>query len=161
MNQTVPILPGVKGYYILMLNVDEPIPISRGRWRWIIEPGIYYYVGSAYGLGGLYYRVKRHYRKIKKIRWHIDSLTTSRYVEIIYIILLIPIKRDVSTDLESYISNKLIRKYSPIKGFGCSDKRNDYSHLFYCKAGPDKCIQDLETLITSDEYLRGYIVVIS
>ena len=41
-----------------------------------LPPSIYFYVGSARGAGGLYSRVKRHWRndKDKAKRWHIDYL---------------------------------------------------------------------------------------
>lgn len=37
-----------------------------------LQPGVYAYVGSAFGPGGLQARVGRHLKLVKRPRWHID-----------------------------------------------------------------------------------------
>ena len=64
-----------KGTYVLFLCFDESIETevgSLGRLRF--DAGDYCYVGSA--MGGLDQRVSRHLSHEKRIRWHIDHMTT-------------------------------------------------------------------------------------
>ncbi len=92
-----------------------------------IPKGTLAYVGSAYGPGGLLARVSRHLRKGKRLRWHIDYLTESGIVEIEEI-LAIPSawERDLVRVLMEF-GNPII------PGFGCSDHKDDKSHLFSLK----------------------------
>ena len=60
-------IPNHRGIYLLMINVLEDVKIylKSGK-EWIIPRGIYYYVGSAKGPGGLRARINRHLRGEKK-----------------------------------------------------------------------------------------------
>lgn len=65
-----------KGAYILLIRLDRSVPVGAGRqMAGNLSPGIYLYAGSAYGSGGLAARLRRHFRREKKIHWHIDRLT--------------------------------------------------------------------------------------
>lgn len=62
-----------KGTYILILFMDRETSITIGSLgEQIVPRGYYLYIGSA--LGGLVPRLRRHLRREKKIRWHIDYL---------------------------------------------------------------------------------------
>ena len=63
------------GTYVLILNLRRPIAIHIGRLGCFQFPaGLYVYVGSARGPGGLAARLARHLRSPKPLRWHIDYL---------------------------------------------------------------------------------------
>lgn len=67
----------MKGSYILILRLDQPLtalPIGR-LGRFDFAPGVYLYVGSAFGAGGLAARLAYHQRRHKaRPHWHIDYL---------------------------------------------------------------------------------------
>ncbi|MCS6880158.1 MAG: GIY-YIG nuclease family protein [Oscillochloridaceae bacterium] len=67
----------MKGTYILVLQLDRPAPGLRIGKLGVFDfaPGLYLYVGSAFGAGGLAGRLA-HHRRIEKPRphWHIDYL---------------------------------------------------------------------------------------
>jgi len=68
-------LPSSKGTYILLMEAYDEKLITVGKIGEIsIMPGIYLYVGSAFGAGGLKSRVGRHFKCEKKLKWHIDYL---------------------------------------------------------------------------------------
>ncbi len=85
--------------------------------------GYYVYVGSA--LGGLRQRLKRHLKREKKKRWHIDYLLEHAKVESIFVWLS-------KKGIEDKIACKLMKKFDYINGFGSSDSKCK-SHLFYSK----------------------------
>ena len=68
-------IPDEKGSYILFFKTEEKKFITIGKLGKItIKPGIYVYIGSAFGPGGLRARIGRHLKKSKKVRWHIDYI---------------------------------------------------------------------------------------
>ncbi len=73
-----------KGTYILVLALDEACTVEVGALGALcFVPGIYAYVGSALGPGGLPARLARHRRTHKTLHWHIDYLRAhARLVEI-------------------------------------------------------------------------------
>lgn len=120
-----------KGYYILLIHINRDLDIkvgSLGLTRF--KRGFYLYIGSALGRGGLYARIKRYLKRIKKPHWHIDYLLMNENVSIRAIWYLE--QRESSMDLESLISRNLNKVLEFIRGFGCSDKPGDLSHLYYC-----------------------------
>lgn len=65
----------VPGTYLLLLTLPAPAELQIGRNRTIsFEAGLYCYVGSALGPGGLAARLKRHAAGSKRQHWHIDYL---------------------------------------------------------------------------------------
>lgn len=69
-------LPNEPGTYCVWLRLDAPLRVTVGRLgEQTLSPGLYGYVGSALGPGGLQARVGRHLRADKPRRWHIDWLT--------------------------------------------------------------------------------------
>jgi Uri superfamily endonuclease len=68
-------LPRVSGTYLLQIYLERLLTLSIGRLGMFTFPsGWYLYVGSARGPGGLKGRLGRHYRRHKRIHWHIDYL---------------------------------------------------------------------------------------
>ena len=61
-------------YYLLSLIITKNIQVNTGTKTLNITPGKYIYVGRA--KKNLISRLKRHLKKQKKIRWHIDYLTS-------------------------------------------------------------------------------------
>jgi len=110
--------------YLLFIKLDRDISISVGSLGEILfKKGVYVYVGS--GGRNIYKRVERHFKREKKLRWHIDYLT-ARYQ---------PYKAWIihGEDLdEERLASILIERYPYIKGFGATDSRHP-SHLFYLK----------------------------
>ena len=140
--------PSTPGYYLLILKVrKETIIHTRGKRTFSLKPGIYFYIGSARGPGGLRARLYRHFKNNKnKLFWHIDFLTTHKNTDIIGYIA-ITLHKD--KDLENILSNIMKNYLKTIPGFGCSDKREDESHLFYCGETIVKCLSTIFTVLSS------------
>lgn len=66
-------LAAEKGAYALVVQLENPVDFNGSS----LKPGLYVYLGSARGPGGLGARLKRHFRAEKKMHWHIDRLTTA------------------------------------------------------------------------------------
>ena len=65
-----------------MLTVGRDLRIRVGSLGVIeFKKGYYIYVGS--GQTNLEKRIQRHKKKIKKVKWHIDYLTTNSDVKVI------------------------------------------------------------------------------
>jgi Uri superfamily endonuclease len=78
-----------------------------------LKKGYYVYVGS-----GLF-RIERHYRKKKKLKWHIDYLLKKARI----------VGFALSRKKECKVAS-LFSRFQYIKNFGCSDCKCS-SHLFY------------------------------
>ena len=66
------------GTYILVLKSTGTLSVEVGKLGVIsLQAGFYYYVGSAFGPGGMRARLRRHCRVSKPVRWHIDYLSTA------------------------------------------------------------------------------------
>ncbi len=89
-----------------------------------VPSGILAYVGSAYGPGGLLARVSRHFRRGKCLRWHIDYLTESGIVEVEMALALPYVRERELIEVLTGFGDPIV------PGFGCSDSREDPTHLF-------------------------------
>jgi Uri superfamily endonuclease len=115
----------MRGSYLLLLRLDQKVSIKH----WILEAGIYVYVGSA--MGDLSARVARHLRKNKRKHWHIDYLL--EHAKVLSVVMLPSERR-----LEEEISSALSKKFDGPEGFGSSDlkvktnlyKLNDLNEFF-------------------------------
>jgi len=110
-----------RGIYLLLIfkSVGEEIRIGAlGNIKF--DAGYYVYVGSAQR--NLRRRIERHFRKEKKIKWHIDYLLS--HAKILDFIAI-----DYPKSYEEKIAIKLGERYSYIPNFGSSDTRAK-SHLF-------------------------------
>ena len=104
----------------------------------VLEPGIYVYIGSARGGGGLRARILRHISRSKRIHWHIDYVTMSKGYE-----PLLAVYTKTEDDVEEEIARNLI-SYNAFsiacQRFGSTDK-NSPSHLLKCIDEFNKCIE--------------------
>lgn len=68
-------LPPEPGTYLVALVSSVPLSLEIGRRGTLRAPaGVYLYVGSALGPGGLQGRLGRHLRGSDARRWHVDHL---------------------------------------------------------------------------------------
>ncbi len=118
----------MKGSYVLLIRVENPVEIKVGKLGRIkFRQGYYAYVGSA--MNSIEARVARHLRKNnKKLFWHIDYLLANEYAEIVSVLI-----RESEQKEECKIAQKLAEKFEAVPRFGCSDCRCG-SHLFYLGA---------------------------
>lgn len=113
-----------KGAYILVLELRKDISLNiKALGKVQLAKGMYAYVGSAWGPGGLKARICRHIKKRKKLFWHIDYLTQLDVVEPLVAILFLEQK------IESKLAELLSQYFSGIPRFGSTDTK-DFSHLF-------------------------------
>ena len=124
-------LPKKGGGYAIILYVEKTIWINLFKKPIRIEPGFYVYVGSACGPGGLRARILRHLRRSKKVRWHIDKITSNVSARIVRVIYSDKVQGNL---FERRVSSCLFSKgLDYIERFGSSDDRENVSHLFYSK----------------------------
>ena len=124
-----------KGTYVLRIKVKKDLLLNVGALgKRRFEKGVYLYVGSA--MNSLEKRVKRHIKKEKKKRWHIDYLTTAEGVEIegAYVFR--------EKRIEEKLSEALSGICKSVDGFGASDMKNVKSNLYLSNEDAKKVIQD-------------------
>jgi Uri superfamily endonuclease len=113
-----------RGVYVLVIEARGAAVVGRlGRQRF---DGLYLYVGSALGPGGLK-RIERHRAvamgRNKTRRWHIDYLLALGSLRGVFVI-------ETSQKLECTVAQRLSRIAQPVvKGFGSSDCQC-CTHLF-------------------------------
>ena len=118
-------LPDTKGIYLLELELPASRYIEAGkRGSILFKKGIYIYVGSAYGPGGLRGRLGHHLRPAPKPHWHIDYLKQHAPVKKITVF-------EVHKEYEHEMALKLSKEFDvPLPGFGSSGCGCP-AHLFY------------------------------
>jgi len=118
-----------KGAYQLHLRLDKSVRIKVGKLGTFLFPaGKYVYTGSA--LNGLENRLRRHFSKRKKLRWHIDYLLQHAQIEGVSVF-------ETDERVECEINRKVLGRHGArviVKGFGSSDCRCP-SHLVYLGDG--------------------------
>jgi Uri superfamily endonuclease len=143
--QGVPCDPGT---YALLLRPtqDLAVPIGRlGTCR--LSPGLYVYVGSALGAGGVAARAAHHLRDKHRLHWHIDTLTQQCAVETIC--WVIGLER-----LECFWVQSLLRLPGasvPLAGLGSSDcRRGCPAHLVELARGlgPVEVARAVDSIVT-------------
>ena len=129
----------------MRLKHQRHVQIGRlGCFRF--STGVYVYIGSAWGPGGLTTRLGRHLRSQKNCRWHIDYLR--RYAPIIRIWFGRSRPRD--EHLWADIIGSMNSAEIPARKFGSSDCRCP-SHLFRLPGPPsirgfNRVLTDLRSL---------------
>ncbi len=126
--------PRTRGSYVLVIKLGEKLNVTQGVRRVTLDPGLYVYVGSAGGPGGIGARVRRHLllskgEKEGPQRWHIDQVLTSKWAKILDVCWA---KGCWGAGAEHDIVECLIKtgRFQPIsKGFGSSDDPQSPSHL--------------------------------
>ncbi len=103
--------------YILIMFCEKEFRTVVGSLGEIdFKKGWYYYVGSA--RSGVH-RIRRHFTGKKRIRWHIDYISSKMHV----------LGAVMVGEGECNVARKF-ENFERVKGFGCSDCRCE-SHLFY------------------------------
>jgi len=73
------------GTYALLLRADAERTVEIGALgEMTIRPGVYVYVGSAFGPGGVRARVRRHARADGARHWHVDYLRSGTTLEAVW-----------------------------------------------------------------------------
>ena len=113
------------GSYALLLNLDQPHRFEIGSLGTVqLQTGLYIYLGSAWGPGGLRSRVLRHLRGRGALRWHIDYLR--RVAQVLGVYTLPGLAKTPKIRLECLWSQALAihpGAFLPVSGFGASDCR--------------------------------------
>ena len=112
------------GAYVIFMELAETLELrATSLGSAILAPGRYAYCGSAYGPGGLRARLRRHLRREKALRWHIDHLTAAGRI---FALGLAP------GGQECALFEDLSRRPDvevPLAGFGSSDCASCPAHL--------------------------------
>ncbi len=119
----------IKGVYVLIIGLGEDCVTGVGSLgELFFGEGIYLYVGSGRGPGGLLRRLSRHVsREGKRVFWHVDYLLTGCRSEVVKVVACVG-----GGVRESDLVNKLISAGvgTPyVRGFGSSDDREAETHL--------------------------------
>ncbi|MET1128535.1 MAG: DUF123 domain-containing protein [Thermoproteota archaeon] len=123
--------PNSPGVYAIVFGLKSRLSVAIAGRQMELNPGVYLYVGSALGPGGLRSRISRHIEgRVRKPHWHIDRLTTSSEYE-----PLASVWCTTTMRLEPYLALMFnsSRLFEPVGVFGSSDDRFKTSHLFLCK----------------------------
>ncbi|MEM4652589.1 MAG: GIY-YIG nuclease family protein [Candidatus Nezhaarchaeales archaeon] len=115
-----------KGVYTVIIHVVKEEKMCIGSLGVIdIVKGFYAYTGSGLGRGTLSLRgrVLRHLTRRKKLKWHIDYLTSSKSSIIVGVVA-----SQVDKKFECMIASAINSLTKYVKGFGCSDCKCS-SHL--------------------------------
>jgi Uri superfamily endonuclease len=113
-------IPAAPGTYALVMPAEAEFEIRAGRLAAVTAPaGIYVYVGSAHGPGGLAARVRRHMTRDKVHHWHIDALTEALRVSLVFYAIG-PAREECA-----WVSRLIMQPgaSTPIGGFGSGDCR--------------------------------------
>ena len=123
----------MRGSYFLVIKVERDMIVRTKRKEFPLKAGYYVYVGSA--MNSLEKRVERHFKKDKKLHWHIDFLLKESELLRAY---LIP----SDAKIEEELSMEVFKFGKPVEGFGASDLGIG-SNLYYFKDEPDKILTDI------------------
>ncbi len=125
----------VKGSYAMIIQLKEDIAVNIRRKSVELKKGYYLYVGSA--LNGIVARLRRHFKRGKKIHWHVDNLTEKGEVLEAYYV----VRED---RLECEIARRI--RLERISGFGDSDCRCG-GHLFY-SADKNQMVVEIKSVMS-------------
>ena len=120
-------IPTSKGTYLLFLSNTKSQKINIGKQGdFLFLSGLFVYVGSAFGSGGLRGRISHHLRINRKCHWHIDYLLQKMPVgQIIY-----PENPSRLEHEWAMLLERIPELNIPMKRFGASDCQCA-SHLFH------------------------------
>ncbi|MBP8974534.1 MAG: GIY-YIG nuclease family protein [Anaerolineae bacterium] len=125
------LLPALPGTYALVLRLDRSVVLVAGRLApATLRPGLFVYVGSARGPGGLRGRVSRHLRANKRAHWHIDALTALAPVTRVWMVESAERRECLWAGALRALPDVTV----PIAGFGASDCTCD-AHLLALSPG--------------------------
>ncbi|WP_297515233.1 DUF123 domain-containing protein [Thermococcus sp.] len=121
----------MKGSYFLVIRLEEGRSIRTKGKAFELKPGYYVYVGSA--MNSLEKRVARHFRREKRLHWHIDYLLKEAKLLRAY---LIPSE----VKLEEKLSREVSRFGEPVLGFGAGDVKVS-TNLYRFENEPDEALR--------------------
>lgn len=120
------------GTYALLLCADDETAIEVGALGAMrVRPGVYVYVGSAFGPGGLRARVRRHIRGDGALHWHVDYLRAVTTLDAVWYTHDTQRRECTWAQILRSLPNATV----PLDGFGASDC-NCSAHLIRCAEGP-------------------------
>ena len=126
------LLPTAPGAYILFVKLGQRLILRGTSLRSAgLVPGHYAYCGSAYGPGGLGGRLRRHLRRDKALRWHVDHLTAAGRISAL---ALAPGGRECAL-VDGLVGRPGVTV--PLAGFGSSDCAHCPAHLLRIEASID------------------------
>ncbi|ASJ04946.1 GIY-YIG nuclease family protein [Thermococcus barossii] len=117
----------MRGTYFLVIYLPKESEITTKGRRFRLRGGYYVYVGSA--MNSLEKRIARHFRRDKKLHWHIDFLLKEGELLRAY---MIPSEER----LEERLSVEVSKYGEPVKGFGAGDVRVE-TNLYRFDEEPD------------------------
>ena len=118
------VVPDAPGTYMLLLDLPDRCELEIGRKLALeLSPGLYCYVGSALGPGGLAARLGRHAVAGGRRHWHVDHLLP--HVRVAGA-LLIESRRRLECVWASWVAR---RASACVAGFGASDCRCSGHHF--------------------------------
>lgn len=117
---------------MLAVSVEDRIEVEIGARKVGLAGGIYAYVGSARGPGGLRARISRHLRKRKKERWHVDRILSSPRAEVAAVVYA-----ETDEMVECLVVERLLEAgfAAPARGLGSSDCRKCPAHFLKAPLG--------------------------
>ena len=120
------------GTYCLLFHARQAASVQVGRLgRLDIECGYYFYIGSAFGPGGVRARVRHHAAISHRPHWHLDYIRPALHLQTVWYSI-------DSTRYEHRWADNLRHTLSltiPLIGLGASDCACD-SHFFYTRMCP-------------------------
>ena len=120
--------PRIGGIYLLIIQLEQSIDVAKPQ-ATTLPASTYFYAGSAFGPGGLRARIRRHLKRDKTIRWHVDQLTTrAQAVSALGWTGGLGSKGGKECDLVDLLETLLPHAH-PVTGFGSSDCPKCTSHL--------------------------------
>ena len=132
----------MEGTYILIIKLNGTIKVNHKGKLYTLPSGIYLYVGSALGSPKAFeHRILRHFRKNKKVHWHIDKITSSA-LSIIHSIIFLKSKERLECKVSQLLNNSEFCEV-PIPNFGSTDcKSGCPAHFYRCKVqDSDLCVR--------------------
>jgi Uri superfamily endonuclease len=128
----LPKIPSLPGTYALVLSSPTDRSVAVGKLGTLeVRPGIYIYVGSAFGPGGLRARIGHHLNNAGSPHWHMDYI--GKYLRLDEIWYTCDTRRREHQWIA--ILSKSRGATAPLAGFGSSDCRCR-SHLYYFTSRP-------------------------
>lgn len=125
-------LPDTAGAYVLLIDLNRPVRLPSPRFDHTLPSGLYCYLGSARGPGGIRARCARHLRREKAVRWHVDWLT-----KVASRILVSPHTTLTECELAERLTG-LDGVSIPVVGFGSSDCSRCPAHLVRVDTARDR-----------------------
>jgi Uri superfamily endonuclease len=132
------IIKNSQGVYVLVLKVSYSISIKTSRIKWLLQPGVYLYFGSARGKTStsLEKRLIRHFHTQKTIFWHIDYLTSHSDAKILNAYYTTDPKITECQALQEFVQK--FQKMKILPHFGSSDcKSKCGGHLLFVSSNQD------------------------